>query len=289
MCKSDIQRDESHARMSYTCHPFRRLGVSCRGAGNPLVVDEDPIPSNVRNARPLELLSYIQGRFGSRAAFACSFGAEDMALLDMISRLEPTGDSRIRIFTLDTGRLFYETYDLMQAVWDRYRLPIEVYTPDRNEISDLVRNRGPNLFYRSPEYRRACCHVRKVAPLTKALEGAAVWITGLRRQQSEARGNVTVAQRDSQWGEIWKVNPLWNWTWEEVMDYVRAHEVPINSLHAQGFVSIGCAPCTRPVREGEDPRSGRWWWESGSKECGIHGDLEKDSPVSSRRETREIW
>lgn len=216
------------------------------------------------------ILDWTRSRFGPRATFACSFGAEDMVLLDMLAQRARRDENDIRVFTLDTGRLFQDTYDLMQEAHDKYRLPITVLEPDRVELEQLVSKGGPNLFYASVENRKACCGVRKVHPLARALEGAEAWIVGLRREQSAERSAVPPIAPDPSQGGIWKICPLADWTWEDVMNYVRANDVPINRLHAQNFPSIGCAPCTRAVKPGEDPRSGRWWWELGAKECGLH-------------------
>ncbi len=217
-----------------------------------------------------ECLDWAGSRFGERAVFACSFGAEDMVLLDMIANSSPGAGRRIRVITLDTGRLFQETYDLMQEAHERYNVPIEVVFPDRADVEELVRRGGPNLFYYSIENRKACCNVRKVLPLNRALKGAEAWIVGLRREQSAERSEVERLARDPTHGGIWKISPLADWSWDDVMRYVREQNVPINHLHAKGFPSIGCAPCTRAVPPGADPRSGRWWWESGVKECGLH-------------------
>jgi phosphoadenosine phosphosulfate reductase len=217
-----------------------------------------------------EVLSWVRSRFGNRATFACSFGAEDMVILDMLSKLAQGDGGDIRVFTLDTGRLFPETYELMQEAHDRYRVPIQVVGPDTAELEEMLSRHGPNLFYASVDNRKACCNVRKVHPLSRALRGAEAWVVGLRRDQSAERSAVEKIGRDKSQGGIWKVCPLADWSWEDVLAYVKANDVPINRLHAQGFPSIGCAPCTRAVQPGEDPRSGRWWWETGVKECGLH-------------------
>ncbi len=217
-----------------------------------------------------EILDWARSQFGSRATFACSFGAEDMVLLDMLSRAARGDGQDIRVFTLDTGRLFPETYDLMQEAHEKYAIPIHVVAPDTKELEELISNGGPNLFYSSVENRKACCNVRKVHPLSRALTGAEAWVVGLRRDQSAERSTVEKLSRDSSQGGIWKICPLADWSWNDVLRYVKEHDVPINRLHAQGFPSIGCAPCTRAVKPGEDPRSGRWWWETGAKECGLH-------------------
>ncbi|MHB1435752.1 MAG: phosphoadenylyl-sulfate reductase [Thermoplasmata archaeon] len=230
-------------------------------------------PEGIEKASASEIVDWATQRFGSRAAFACSFGAEDMVLLDLIARATPRARGAIRWFTLDTGRLFEETYGLMQAARSRYRLPLEIYTPDASELEPLLALGGPNLFYDSVENRKACCRVRKVAPLARALRGSEAWIVGLRREQSTDRASVEKISRDPMHQNLWKICPLADWTDAEVQEYLRARKVPTNPLHSKGFLSIGCAPCTRAVGPGDDPRSGRWWWEMGVKECGLHAAL----------------
>jgi len=242
----------------------------------PPLATVEPSARELADQTAEQLLTWTRERFGSRAAFACSFGAEDMVLLDMLSRQSTGGSDAIRVFTLDTGRLFPETYDLMQEAHDRYRIPIQVMEPDRPELEELVSRNGPNLFYQSVENRKACCGVRKVRPLARALKGAEAWVVGLRRDQSTERSVIEKVGRDASQGGIWKICPLADWSWEDVMQYVQENHVPVNRLHAQGFPSIGCAPCTRAVPPGDDPRSGRWWWENGAKECGLH-------PVTHKR------
>jgi phosphoadenosine phosphosulfate reductase len=207
-------------------------------------------------------------------ALASSFGAEDMVILDLLAGLV----ERPRIFTLDTGRLPQETYDLMDAARRRYGLAIEVVFPQREAVETLVRERGLNLFYDSLEARRTCCGIRKVEPLGRALVGLSGWITGLRRDQAPTRTMTPKIALDEAHGAIWKVAPLADWTEAQVWTYIRANHVPYNALHDQGYRSIGCAPCTRAVAADEDPRAGRWWWERpDERECGIHFD-----PVSGR-------
>jgi phosphoadenosine phosphosulfate reductase len=205
--------------------------------------------------------------FHPRLAFACSLGLEDVALLDLVWRRA----LRPRIFFLDTGRLPQETYDTLAAVRDRYGLPIEAYCPRTEAVQALVAAKGPNSFYGSLENRLECCHLRKVEPLARALAGAAAWLTGIRREQGETREEARPFQWDPANGGLVKVNPLVHWRLDDVWAYVRRHQVPYNPLHDRGYPSIGCAPCTRAVRPGEDSRSGRWWWEApGTKECGLH-------------------
>ena len=204
-------------------------------------------------------------RFPS-AAFATSFGAEDMVLLDLIDRL----GLRVDAFTLDTGRLHEETHALIDEARRRYRTPVRVLFPDAAGVEELVARQGVNGFRDGIEQRKACCRVRKLEPLARALAGRDLWITGLRREQSPTRASVEVLARDRVNG-LMKLNPLADWTSADVRAYVDAFSVPVNALHARGFPSIGCAPCTRAVAPGEDERSGRWWWEAPlQRECGLH-------------------
>jgi phosphoadenosine phosphosulfate reductase len=207
------------------------------------------------------------------AAFACSFGAEDMALMDLIAR-HARG---IEIFTLDTGRLPEETHDLLDRAREKYPVPIRVYFPDTAAVEAWVEQNGANAFYRSVAQRKQCCHIRKVGPLGRALEGKRAWLTGLRREQSAARVALAFEERDEAHG-IPKFNPLADWSLDDVWTYIRANGVPYNALHDRGYPSIGCAPCTRAIQPGEDIRAGRWWWEeANAKECGLHPHGEKTS------------
>jgi phosphoadenosine phosphosulfate reductase len=214
-----------------------------------------------------EILGWALGEFHPRIALAASLGAEDVVVIDMLMKL----DRSARVFTLDTGRLPYETYSLMEGIRERYGLAIDVHFPRAEAVEAMVREHGVNLFYQSIENRKRCCGVRKVEPLGRALQGLEAWITGLRREQAVTRTEVRKVEVDPDHGGIVKVNPLADWTWAEVWEYIRAHNVPYNALHDQGYPSIGCAPCTRAVAPGEDPRAGRWWWENPeTKECGLH-------------------
>ncbi len=198
--------------------------------------------------------------------FASSLGAEDMVLTDMIDR----HGLEIEIFTLDTGRLPQETYSLMQKISERYRVPLKVYFPEHQSVEDYVGRYGINGFYDSMESRKACCHVRKVEPLRRALKGKDAWVTGLRRAQAVTRSNMELSSFDAEFG-LHKYNPLLDWSHKDVWSYIRSHDVPYNRLHDEFYPSLGCAPCTRSVTVGEDMRSGRWWWEDeSSKECGLH-------------------
>ncbi len=201
-----------------------------------------------------------------RIALASSFGAEDQVLTDMLVRVNPAA----RIFTLDTGRQFQETYDTMQRSVERYHIRYEVCFPEPADVAELIAKDGPNLFYYSVENRKACCNVRKMKPLRKELATVNAWICGLRRDQSVTRTEVELVSWDAEFG-IYKICPLFDWSEQQVWDYIKQHNVPYNPLHDQGFPSIGCAPCTRAVAPGEDIRGGRWWWESPEhKECGLH-------------------
>jgi phosphoadenosine phosphosulfate reductase len=200
------------------------------------------------------------------AALASSFGAEDMVLIDLIARHALP----IVVLTLDTGRLPAETYALIDRVREHYRLPIEVHYPDARSLEDYVRDNGVNAFYRSVELRQRCCAIRKSAPLARALAGRGAWLTGQRRAQSITRSALAIEQFDAEHG-LPKFNPLAEWNEEEVWSYLREHAVPTNPLHARGYPSIGCAPCTRAIEPGEDIRAGRWWWEHPEhRECGLH-------------------
>jgi thioredoxin-dependent adenylylsulfate APS reductase len=214
-----------------------------------------------------DVLRWAIERIGQGLVLVTSFQAEGMVLLDMAWRIDPS----IRVLTIDTGRLPDETYALMDEVRERYGIAIEVIYPDAQELEPFVRAEGVNAFYRAVELRRRCCAIRKVAPLKRALAGADAWISGQRREHAETRRAIGTVERDAAHGGIVKLNPLADWTTAQVWDYIEAHDVPRNALYAQGYTSIGCAPCTRATAPGEDPRAGRWWWEAdAAKECGIH-------------------
>ncbi len=217
---------------------------------------------------PEELLQWALGRWRQRLAVFTAFQAEGMVLIDMAWRLDPD----VRVVTIDTGRLPEETFDLIEKVRERYRLTVEIVTPDADQVAALVARGGPNLFYRSVTDRRACCRVRKVEPLRRALSGLSAWVTGQRRDQAPSRAGIGMVEVDEEHGGIFKLNPLADWSWEQVWAYIRAHDVPYHGLYDRGYTSIGCSPCTRAVRPWEDHRAGRWWWEEpGShKECGLH-------------------
>lgn len=211
------------------------------------------------------LLDSVQKDY-SPAAFANSFGAEDMVLTDLIARHYPG----IEMFTLDTGRLPEETYTLMKEVADRYGIRVPVYFPEPAAVEAYVAKNGPNAFYESVDLRKRCCHIRKVEPLKRALSGKRAWITGLRRDQAPTRKNLTESEFDAENG-LQKFSPLLDWSESDVWAYLKQFDVPYNALHDKGYTSIGCAPCTRAITRGEDVRAGRWWWEDPAvKECGLH-------------------
>lgn len=212
----------------------------------------------------LDLLQSVNNEFGATAAFGTSFGIEDQVVLHHISLVK---NLKIEVFTLDTGRLFPETINLWSRTLERFKIPIVSYHPEPELLRSFNLTNGPNAFYENINLRKECCAIRKVKPLSKALTGKSIWITGLRSEQSENRHQLSMIER----GDIIKVNPILNWTWEQLNEYVLKNNIPINPLHNKGFVSIGCAPCTRAIREGESFRDGRWWWEnSENKECGLH-------------------
>jgi phosphoadenosine phosphosulfate reductase len=201
-------------------------------------------------------------------ALACSFQAEESVLIDLMYRLR---GSDFRVFTLDTGRLNQETYDCMDAMRERYGIEIEVFFPNAGSVEQMVRENGLNLFYRSVEARKLCCDIRKVEPLNRALKQLDAWMTGLRREQAPTRTDLRKVEVDRSHGGMAKINPLIDWTYDQVWEYIRANNLPYNKLHDQGYPSIGCAPCTRAIKPGEDIRAGRWWWENPeTKECGLH-------------------
>ncbi|MBI3002660.1 MAG: phosphoadenylyl-sulfate reductase [candidate division NC10 bacterium] len=214
-----------------------------------------------------EVLAWAIRTFRPRIALASSFGAEDVALIDMWWRIDPA----VRVFTLDTGRLAEETYEGMDRIRERYGIAVVAYFPGAAAVEALERERGFYSFRRSVAERKHCCGIRKVEPLGRALADLDAWVTGLRREQAGTRVAVQQVERDPAHGGILKVNPLAEWSTAQTWEYIRAHEVPYNRLHDHGYPSIGCAPCTRAIRPGEDLRAGRWWWERPeSKECGLH-------------------
>lgn len=221
---------------------------------------------------PIEVIAWALRTFGDRVAVVTALQAEGMAILDMAVSLRPD----VRVITVDTGRLPSATYDFIDHVSERYaQARFEVILPDHREVERLVQQHGINLFRRSVPLRLLCCQVRKVRPLVRALGGLDAWITGLRREQWASRANIRKVELDHDHDGIVKVNPLADWTKEEVWAYLEENNVPVHPLYAQGYTSIGCDPCTRPIAPGEEDRAGRWWWEQGApKECGIHCPIE---------------
>jgi len=219
----------------------------------------------IENASTADALKLVAAQFPEETVFSTSLGQEDQVLTEMIA----SAKLPVRIFTLDTGRLFYEHYDLLEKTNARYKINIDVYFPEAPDVEAYVKSKGVNGFYESVENRKECCFIRKVKPLNRALTGAKVWITGLRSEQSDNRKDMKMIEWDEDRG-LYKFNPLIRWSYDEMMDYIRQKNVPYNPLHDKGFISIGCAPCTRAIEPGEDPRAGRWWWEVSHKECGLH-------------------
>ncbi|MBE0637515.1 MAG: phosphoadenylyl-sulfate reductase [Bacteroidales bacterium] len=226
----------------------------------------DILNEQFKSASANEVLDYFIKNYKGRIALASSMGAEDQVLTEMIAKINPL----TRIFTLDTGRVFPETYDLIEKTNARYKINIEVFFPERDQVEKMVGEKGINLFYESIENRRECCNVRKIVPLKRALQGLDVWISGLRRSQSVTRTEIQTVEWD-EGNHLIKINPLINWKEEEVWAYIKEKNIPYNTLHDRGFASIGCQPCTRAVNPGEDVRAGRWWWENPDhRECGLH-------------------
>ena len=220
----------------------------------------------LKGQKPEDILAFFYDEFKERIALASSLGAEDQVLTDMIFKSAPN----MTVFTLDTGRLFPETYSLISRTAEKYKMNLKVYFPNHASVEAMVNAQGINLFYNSVENRKLCCGVRKLEPLKRAFKDLDVWVCGLRAAQSVTRKDIDLVEWDAVNGLI-KINPLANWSEAEVWDYINAHGVPHNALHKKGFPSIGCQPCTRAVSEGEDVRAGRWWWENPeTKECGLH-------------------
>ena len=213
-----------------------------------------------------ELLTELAKMFDGRIAFSTSLSWEDQVITHHIF----SQNLPIRVFTLDTGRMFPETYSVLNSTRERYKKEIEVYFPQTTSVQDLVTKKGASSFYESLENRKECCFIRKVEPLNRALDGVDCWITGIRAEHSDNRKELSIVEFDEQ-RQIQKVNPLANWSLDDVKEEIKKHNIPYNILHDRGFVSIGCQPCTRAIKEGDDFRAGRWWWEeSNKKECGLH-------------------
>jgi phosphoadenosine phosphosulfate reductase len=226
-------------------------------------IEKSSLPEAIRLAAEM---------FPGKVVFSSSLGQEDQVLTDVIFK----NDLPVKIFTIDTGRLFNEAYELLDRTTARYKKDIAVYFPNAADVEEFVATKGINSFYESVENRKTCCHIRKVIPLNRALAGAKVWITGLRAEQSNNRQGMPMIE----WSEekqLYKFNPLINWTYDEMISYIEKFNVPYNRLHDKGFISIGCAPCTRAIEPGEDARAGRWWWETSQKECGLHETKVKET------------
>ena len=220
----------------------------------------------INNKSPEEAIALLAFEFPGKVVFSTSLGYEDQVILHFIF----SNQLPIEVFTLDTGRLFNETYSVLNSTLERYKTPIKVLYPQTETIEKLVSEKGPISFYESLENRKECCFIRKVEPLKRALKGKSIWVTGIRAEQSDSRQDMPSLEWDEV-NQIVKFHPILNWTLEEVKAYIFKHNIPYNSLHDKGFVSIGCAPCTRAIKEGEDFRAGRWWWEQNDKkECGLH-------------------
>jgi len=219
-----------------------------------------------KNLSPETVLQYFLTAYKSKIALASSMGAEDQVLTHMIANIDPS----CRIFTLDTGRVFPETYSTIERTNLQYGIHISVFFPDTNAVEEMVNEKGVNLFYESIENRKKCCAIRKMEPLHRAFQGLDVWICGLRKEQAITREAMQMIEWDEN-NQLIKINPLINWNEKEVWDFIHKNGIPYNKLHDQGFPSIGCQPCTRAVNPGEDVRAGRWWWENPeTKECGLH-------------------
>lgn len=226
----------------------------------------EAINKSYSNRTPEELLEFFIGRCKNKIALSSSLSMEDQVLTDMILKI----DKNIKIFALDTGRLFPETYDLIHKTNARYKIKLQIFFPDKYEVEEMVNKKGINLFYESVENRKECCGIRKINPLSRAFKGLEAWICGLRHDQSEDRKTTQLVELDSA-NNLIKINPIVNWSEQQLREYIKENRVPYNPLHDNGYPSIGCQPCTRAIMPGESNRAGRWSWENDdTKECGIH-------------------
>jgi phosphoadenosine phosphosulfate reductase len=226
----------------------------------------EEIAEKIRGLDPVDALKHFAGQYPGQIVFSTSFGWEDQVITHMIF----ANDIPIEVFTLETGRLFPETYYVWNRTLEIYNKPIKAYFPQAEAVQAMVNKKGPNSFYESVENRKECCGIRKVEPLKRALNGNKLWVTGIRSEQSLNRHDMTDLEWDEQ-NQMVKFHPIFYWSLDEVKAYIKKNNIVYNTLHDKGFPSIGCAPCTRAVREGEDFRAGRWWWEDQSKkECGLH-------------------
>lgn len=220
----------------------------------------------IENRSALDIIRYVDEKFGDQVVFSTSFGIEDQVITHLLAETK----SKASLFTLDTGRLFPETYSVWNKTISRYKLPIATYYPNTEALQQLLTEKGPLSFYESVENRKECCGIRKVEPLNRALKGFKVWLTGIRAEQSPNREHMLSVEWD-EGHQLLKIHPLFHWSLQEVELFLKENNVPYNALHNKGFPSIGCQPCTRAVQPGEDQRAGRWWWEDQSKkECGLH-------------------
>ena len=226
----------------------------------------EEIAEKIRGLDPVDALKHFAAQYPGEIVFSTSFGWEDQVITHMIF----ANDIPIEVFTLETGRLFPETYYVWNRTLEIYNKPIKAYFPQAEAVQAMVNKKGPNSFYESVENRKECCGIRKVEPLKRALNGNKLWVTGIRSEQSLNRHDMTDLEWDEQ-NQMVKFHPIFYWSLDEVKTYIKKNNIVYNTLHDKGFPSIGCAPCTRAVREGEDFRAGRWWWEDQSKkECGLH-------------------
>lgn len=235
-----------------------------RTPGNLFMIKD--IENDIEGLDAEAIIRYIDKNFGREAVFSTSFGIEDQVITHMLEGAK----AEIDIFTLETGRLFPETYKVWNRTLEKYGLPIKAFYPNTEAVEKMVTEKGPSSFYNSVEDRKECCYIRKIEPLKRAVKGYKVWITGIRADQSANREDMTRVEWDES-NRIIKIHPLFYWTLTEVEDFLKVNHIPYNSLHDKGFPSIGCQPCTRAIQPGEDFRAGRWWWEDKSKkECGLH-------------------
>jgi phosphoadenosine phosphosulfate reductase len=223
------------------------------------------LSEKVEKLSPAEALGFLSDLFPGKVVFSTSLGQEDQVITQLIA----VNNIPVHIFSLDTGRLFPETLDLIARTESKYKKRIQVLYPERQSVENLVDKIGINGFYDSVENRKSCCYVRKVEPLKRALAGNSIWVTGLRAEQSANRSSMRKIEWDDA-NNIIKFNPLLDWSFDQMMAYIEENKIPYNPLHDKGFISIGCAPCTRAISGGEDARAGRWWWEDSKKECGLH-------------------
>lgn len=224
------------------------------------------IKKDLAGLDPLAVIRYIHAKFGAEVVFSTSFGVEDQVITHLLAEAK----SSAALFTLETGRLFPETYYVWNRTLERYKLPIKAFYPNTADVEALVSKKGPTSFYESVENRKECCHIRKIEPLHRAIKGYKVWITGIRAEQSDNRQDMDWVEWDER-NQILKIHPIFDWTLAEVLAFIKTNHIPYNPLVDKGFPSIGCQPCTRAVAPGEDFRAGRWWWEDKSKkECGLH-------------------